>query len=182
MKTWAPRWFVRSPARPATPPADGTTTATVLAEAIYREGLKYVTSGANPIGIQRGINKAVAAAGRTARQNRQEGKDKEEIKQVATVSANWDNTIGEIIADAMDKSARTAPSQSRKPSRLRLPWTLLKACSSIRDISLLLRHQCRDDGNPASKTPTFLIYERRLAASRTCSRSWRRLPRSANPC
>ncbi|HOY79345.1 MAG TPA: chaperonin GroEL, partial [Hyphomonadaceae bacterium] len=82
---------------------DGTTTATVLAEAIYREGLKYVTSGANPIGIQRGITKAVEAAVDQLAKTAKKVKDKEEIKQVATVSANWDNTIGEIIADAMDK-------------------------------------------------------------------------------
>jgi chaperonin GroEL len=82
---------------------DGTTTATVLAEAIYREGLKYVTSGANPIGIQRGINKAVTAAVDQLDKIAKKVKDKEEIKQVATVSANWDTTIGEIIADAMDK-------------------------------------------------------------------------------
>jgi chaperonin GroEL len=82
---------------------DGTTTATVLAEAIFREGLKYVTSGANPIGIQRGITKAVAAAVDQLDKIAKKVKDKEEIKQVATVSANWDTTIGEIIADAMDK-------------------------------------------------------------------------------
>src|SRR5256885_1303539 len=82
---------------------DGTTTATVLAEAIFREGLKYVTSGANPIGIQRGINKAVAAAVEQLDKIAKKVKDKEEIKQVATVSANWDTTIGEIIADAMEK-------------------------------------------------------------------------------
>jgi chaperonin GroEL len=82
---------------------DGTTTATLLAEAIYREGLKFVTSGANPIGIQRGIAKAVEAAVGQLDKIAKKVKDKEEIKQVATVSANWDNTIGEIIADAMDK-------------------------------------------------------------------------------
>ena len=82
---------------------DGTTTATVLAESIYREGLKFVTSGANPIGIQRGINKAVEAAVSHLDKIAKKVKDKEEIKQVATVSANWDDTIGEIIADAMDK-------------------------------------------------------------------------------
>jgi chaperonin GroEL len=82
---------------------DGTTTATVLAEAIYREGLKYVTSGANPIGIQRGIQKAVEAATEQLAKIAKKVKDKEEIKQVATVSANWDTTIGEIIAEAMDK-------------------------------------------------------------------------------
>src|SRR6187431_1545066 len=82
---------------------DGTTTATVLAEAIFREGLKHVTSGANPIGIQRGIQKAVEAAVGQLDRIAKKVKDKEEIKQVATVSANWDTTIGEIIADAMEK-------------------------------------------------------------------------------
>ena len=82
---------------------DGTTTATVLAESIYREGLKFVTSGANPIGIQRGINKAVESAVGQLDKITKKVKDKEEIKQVATVSANWDSTIGDIIAEAMDK-------------------------------------------------------------------------------
>ncbi len=82
---------------------DGTTTATVLAEAIFREGLKHVTSGANPIGIQRGIQKAVDAAVAHLDKIAKKVKDKEEIKQVATVSANWDTAIGDIIAEAMDK-------------------------------------------------------------------------------
>jgi chaperonin GroEL len=82
---------------------DGTTTATLLAEAIYREGLKFVTAGANPIGIQRGIHKAVAAAVEHLDLITRKVKEKEEIKQVATVSANWDSAIGGIIADAMDK-------------------------------------------------------------------------------
>ncbi|HWV98596.1 MAG TPA: chaperonin GroEL [Candidatus Acidoferrum sp.] len=82
---------------------DGTTTATILTEAIFREGLKYVTSGANPIGIQRGIHKAVAAAVDHLDKITRKVRDKEEIKQVATVSANWDTAIGEIISDAMDK-------------------------------------------------------------------------------
>jgi chaperonin GroEL len=82
---------------------DGTTTATVLAEAIYREGLKNVTAGANPISLQRGIQKAVEAAINQLTKIAKDVKNKEEIKQVATVSANWDETIGEIIADAMDK-------------------------------------------------------------------------------
>ncbi len=82
---------------------DGTTTATVLAEAIFREGLKNVTAGASPISLQRGIQKAVDAAVEHLAKIAKRVKDKEEIKQVATVSANWDSTIGEIIADAMDK-------------------------------------------------------------------------------
>jgi chaperonin GroEL len=82
---------------------DGTTTATVLAEAIYKEGLKNVTAGANPTDLQRGIQKAVDAITEELARISKKVKDKEEIKQVATVSANWDTTIGEIIADALDK-------------------------------------------------------------------------------
>src|SRR6201985_635920 len=82
---------------------DGTTTATVLAEAIYKEGLKNVTAGANPMSLQRGINKAVEALVTEIARISKKVKDRTEIAQVATVSANWDTTIGEIIADAMDK-------------------------------------------------------------------------------
>jgi chaperonin GroEL len=82
---------------------DGTTTATVLAEAIYKEGLKNVTAGANPTDLKRGIDKAVEAITAELASISKKVKDKEEIKQVATVSANWDRTIGEIIADALDK-------------------------------------------------------------------------------
>lgn len=82
---------------------DGTTTATVLAEAIYREGLKNVTAGANPTELKRGIDKAVEVVVAELAKISKKVKDKEEIRQVATVSANWDTTIGEIIADALDK-------------------------------------------------------------------------------
>src|SRR5205807_5873877 len=82
---------------------EGTTTATLLAEAIYREGLKFVAAGANPIGIQRGIQKAVATTVEHLDKITKKVKDKEDIRQVATVSANWDSAIGGIIADAMDK-------------------------------------------------------------------------------
>jgi len=82
---------------------DGTTTATVLAEAVYKEGLKHVTAGANPIYLKRGIDKAVEAAVVELARISKKVNDREEIRQVATVSANWDASIGEIIADAMDK-------------------------------------------------------------------------------
>src|SRR5215204_1410503 len=82
---------------------DGTTTATVLAEGIYREGLKNVTAGSNPVYLKRGIDKAVEAAVNELARASKKVSDREEIRQVATVSANWDDTIGNIIADAMDK-------------------------------------------------------------------------------
>src|SRR5881275_349501 len=82
---------------------DGTTTATVLAESIYKEGLRNMTAGANPTSLQRGIMKAVEAIVEELKKISKKVSDRTEIAQVATVSANWDKTIGEIIADAMDK-------------------------------------------------------------------------------
>lgn len=82
---------------------DGTTTATVLAEAIYKEGLRNVTAGANPISLQRGIMKASEAIVAQLHEISNPVNDTKEIAQVATVSANWDTEIGGIIAEAMDK-------------------------------------------------------------------------------
>jgi chaperonin GroEL len=82
---------------------DGTTTATILAAAIYREALKNVTAGANPMSLKRGIEKAVEVAVKHIADSSREIKDKKEIAQVASISANNDETIGELIAEAMEK-------------------------------------------------------------------------------
>ena len=83
---------------------DGTTTATVLAQAIINVGLKNVTAGANPMDLKRGIDKAVAAVVENLREQSQEvGEDYAKIEQVGTISANNDNYIGKLIADAMSK-------------------------------------------------------------------------------
>lgn len=82
---------------------DGTTTATVLAQAMVKEGLKNVTSGANPMLIKRGIEKAVNEIVAHIKSEAKQIKGKEEIAQVATISANNDNEIGELISDAMEK-------------------------------------------------------------------------------
>lgn len=82
---------------------DGTTTATVLAEAIFREGLKNVTAGANPMALKRGIEKTVEEVVEQLKKLSKQVKEKKEIAQVATIAANYDQTIGELIADAMEK-------------------------------------------------------------------------------
>src|SRR3989449_180713 len=82
---------------------DGTTTATVLAQAIFREGLKNVTAGANPMGLKRGIEQAVEAVVAELKTLSKSTKDKKEIAQVATIAANNDKTIGNLIAEAMEK-------------------------------------------------------------------------------
>src|SRR5215471_12199758 len=82
---------------------DGTTTATVLAQAIVRDGLKNVTAGANPMGLKRGIDKAVEAVTEELKKMSKSTKDKKEIAQVATIASNNDKTIGSLIAEAMEK-------------------------------------------------------------------------------
>ena len=82
---------------------DGTTTATVLAQAIFREGLRNVTAGANPMGLKRGIEAAVEAVTDELKKVSKSTKDKKEIAQVATIASNNDKTIGNLIAEAMEK-------------------------------------------------------------------------------
>jgi len=82
---------------------DGTTTATVLAQAIYREGMRNVAAGANPMALKRGVDKAVDAVVSAIKEQSKETRDHKKIAQVAAISANNDMTTGELIADAMDK-------------------------------------------------------------------------------
>ena len=82
---------------------DGTTTATVLAQAIYREGVKNITAGGNPMEIKRGIDKAVDAAIEELKKISKPCQSKKEISQIGSISANNDPTIGDLIAEAMDK-------------------------------------------------------------------------------
>src|ERR1700732_2086422 len=82
---------------------DGTTTATVLAQAIVRDGLKNVTGGANPMGLKRGIDKAVEVVVAELKKMSKSTKDKKEIAQVASIASNNDKTIGNLVAEAMEK-------------------------------------------------------------------------------
>mgnify|MGYP003634302787 FL=1 len=89
--------------RTANSAGDGTTTATVLAESIYKQGIKNVAAGSNPVFIKRGIDKAVAAAVKSIKELSKPVQGMSDIRQIATVSANWDASVGNIIADAMEK-------------------------------------------------------------------------------
>src|SRR5262245_66601920 len=82
---------------------DGTTTATVLAEAIFEEGLKNVTAGANPVALKRGIDKAVEACVEQLKKISTSVKGDKEVAQVGCIAANNDTEIGRMIADAMNK-------------------------------------------------------------------------------
>ena len=101
MKTWVHKWYVKLLQKLQI--LQVIVQPTVLAEAIYREGIKNVAAGANPVYLKRGIDKAVASATVAFAKLSKKVKDSEEIRQVATVSANWDGEIGQIIAEAMDR-------------------------------------------------------------------------------
>ena len=160
---------------------DGTTTATVLAEAIYREGLKYVTSGANPIGIQRGITKAVDAAVGQLAKIAKKVKDKEEIKQVATVSANWDATIGEIIADAMDKVGKDGTITVEEAKSIETTLDVVEGMQF--DKGYLSPYFVTDSDSMECRLsdPYILIFEKKVSNLKICFLRWKRLPCWANP-
>jgi len=143
---------------------DGTTTATILAESIYREGLRNVTAGANPTSLQRGIMKAVDAIVEELKKLSKKVSDRTEIAQVATVSANWDKTIGEIIADAMDKVGKDGTILSRKRNRSRPRSKLSRACSSTKVIYRLTSSRTRKTWKPCSITPTSSFTRRKSRA------------------
>ncbi len=142
---------------------DGTTTATVLAESIYREGLKHVTSGASPIGIQRGILRAVEAGVDHLAKISTEVKDKEEIKQVATVSANWDPTIGEIIADAMDKVGKDGTITVEEAKSIETSLDVVEGMQF--DKGYLSPYFVTDSESMQAslKDPYILIYEKKIS-------------------
>jgi len=110
---------------------DGTTTATVLAYSIIKEGLKSVAAGINPMGIKRGIDKAVEIAVEEIKKAAKEIKEKEEIAQVAAISANNDMEIGKEIADAMEKVGKDGVITVEESKTSRPPPSTWKGCSSI---------------------------------------------------
>ena len=119
---------------------DGTTTATVLAQAIFREGLKNVTAGANPMGLKRGIERAVAAVVEDLKRLSKSTKDKKEISQVATIASNNDKTIGTLIAEAMEKVGKDGVitvEESKSSAMMRKGLPTRATCSSSGSMSFI---------------------------------------------
>jgi len=138
---------------------DGTTTATVLAQAMVREGLRNVTAGANPMSLKRGIEKAVAAVVEQLAAISKDVETKEQIAATASISAG-DTQVGEIIAEAMDKVGKEVSlrSTSRTPSDW--SWSSPKACDSTRATSRPTSsptpsawRQCSTSHTSSSSTP-----------------------------
>jgi chaperonin GroEL len=110
---------------------DGTTTATVLARSIFTEGIKMLAAGHDPMSLKRGIDRAVAAVNGELKNLSKPTKDRREIVQVGTISANNDSTIGAIIAEAMEKVGKEGViTRSRRPKGWRPRSRWWRACSS----------------------------------------------------
>ena len=143
---------------------DGTTTATVLAEAIFRAGLKNVTAGANPMGLKRGIEQAVDAVVEELKHMSKPAKDRKEIAQVATIAANNDPTIGKLIAEAMEKVGKDGVITVEEAKGMETTSRWSRACSST-------AATCRPTSSPTPSAwkrvledAVILIHEKKLSA------------------
>ena len=143
---------------------DGTTTATVLAEAIYREGLKNVTAGANPMALKRGIDKAVGEAVEQLKKLSKQVKDKKEIEQIATISANYDREIGEKIADAMEKVGKDGVITVEESKSMQTTLDLVEGMQF--DQGYLSPYFVTDPDRMEAvlDEPYILIYEKKISA------------------
>ena len=143
---------------------DGTTTATVLAQAIFREGLKNVTAGANPMELKRGIDRAVEAIVQELKRLSTTTTGKKEIAQVGTISANNDKEIGDLIADAMEKVGKDGVITVEEARGLE---TTLETVDGMQfDRGYLSPYFITDPEKMESvlETPYILIYEKKVSA------------------
>jgi len=143
---------------------DGTTTATVLAESIYREGLRNVTAGANPTSLQRGIMKAVEAITEELKKISKKVSDRTEIAQVATVSANWDKTIGEIIADAMDKVGKDGTITVEEAKSIETTLDVVEGMQFDKGYLSPYFVTNAEDMEASLDNPYILIYEKKISS------------------
>ena len=142
---------------------DGTTTATVLAEAIYRDGLKNVTAGANPMDIKRGIDEGVGEVTEALRAQSQEVTGRKEIAQVATVSANNDSSIGEIIADSMEKVGKDGTITVEEAKSIETTLDVVEGMQFDRGYISPYFVTDQDDMEAILEDAYLLIYEKKLS-------------------
>lgn len=146
---------------------DGTTTATVLAQAIFREGNKYVTAGANPMELKRGIDKAVEAIVTQIEKNAVPVKSRKEIEQVAVVSANNDATIGHLIADAMEKVGRDGVITVEEAKGMKDELDVVEGMQFDRGYVSPYFVSNQEKLEAVLENPYILIYEKKISSIKT---------------
>ncbi|WP_298139652.1 chaperonin GroEL, partial [Acidiferrobacter sp.] len=142
---------------------DGTTTATVLAQAILREGLKSVAAGMNPMDLKRGIDKAVAAAVDALKKISRPCSDHKEIAQVGTISANSDESIGKIIAEAMDKVGKEGVISVEEGSGLENALEIVEGMQFDRGYLSPYFVNKQDTMTADIENPYILIYDKKIS-------------------
>ncbi|MDA3963330.1 MAG: chaperonin GroEL [Planctomycetota bacterium] len=142
---------------------DGTTTATVLAEAIYREGLKVTSSGANPTDVQRGITKAVTAAIGSIEKLSTKIKNNDEIAQVGTISANNDAEIGKLLADAMDKVGKDGVITVEEAKSTETTLDLVEGMQFDKGFISPYFAAGSDDQSITLEKPLILVFEKKVS-------------------
>src|SRR5437588_4332839 len=145
---------------------DGTTTATVLAQAIFRDGVKNVTAGANPMQLQRGIQLAVEAAVKELEKMSKKVKSKEELANVAAVSANNDREIGELISEAMDKVGKDGVVTVEESKTLQTDLDLVEGMQFDRGYLSPYFVTNPDRMEAVLEEPLILLHEKKIAAMR----------------
>ena len=145
---------------------DGTTTATVLAEAIYREGLRNVTAGANPMGLKRGIEKAVELVIEELKKLSKPVKDKQEISQVGTIAANGDNVIGDLIAEAMEKVGKDGVITVEEAKAIDTSLEVVEGMQFDRGYSSPYFVTNPEKMDAALEEPYILIHEKKISVLR----------------
>ena len=145
---------------------DGTTTATVLAQAIYREGVKNVTAGANPMGLQRGIQMATEAAVAELERLSKKVKGKEELANVATVSANNDREIGRLISEAMEQVGKDGVVTVEESKTLQTELDIVEGMQFDRGYLSPYFVTNPDRMEAVLDEPTILLHEKKISAMR----------------
>ncbi len=143
---------------------DGTTTATVLAHAIITEGLKNVTAGANPMALKRGIDAATAQVVESIKKLSKSVKGKEDIKAVGTISANGDTTIGELLADAIDKVGKDGVITVEESNTLKTELELVEGMQFDRGYISPYFATDAERMETVLKEPYILLYEKKISA------------------
>ncbi len=159
---------------------DGTTTATILAQSIYFEGSKLVAAGHNPMAIKRGIEKAVQIVVAELKAISKPTKDQKEIAQVGTISANNDATIGNIIAEAMNKVGKEGVITVEEAKSMETTLEVVEACSLTAATSPLISSPTREDGSDPERA-MILVNEKKISSMKDLLPVLEQIAKSGRP-